>query len=135
MTYIIYNSDHTIKTFMDYIADVPLAPGETFALTGQAFEEYAARFVLSCKGTSCNTVYAHVGDPALEIDVSAPGQETVAVNVNGEPQTVPLTDGQGSFTLATDTPCTYLIGPADRQTFCAAGSGALLVVILSGENP
>lgn len=129
MTYVLYNPDHTIKTFMEYIADVPLAPGETFALSSLSFEEYAAQFVLSCEGQSCCTVYTQVGAPAVVIDVSAPGLSSVDVAVNGQAQTVSLTNGKGSFTLDTSTPQEYRIEPADCTRFCPAGASSLAVII------
>jgi hypothetical protein len=131
MTYIIYNPNGTIKTFMDTIEDVPLAPGETVEQSALSFENYAARFVLSHNGEPSLTVRAHVGDPAIVIDVSAPGVETIAVDMNGEQQFVSLSNGQGSITLPTTTPGTFALAPSDRHTYSPAGSGSLCVIVLS----
>jgi hypothetical protein len=134
MTYILYNPDHSIKTFMDYMSDVPLQQGESFTLSPLSFEEYSQQFVLSHNTNPCDTVIVHVGDPAVLIDVSAPGQIEVGVSVNGQAQIVTLIDGRGSFLLPTDQKGRFIIQPADRQHFCAAGSGSLLVVIENAEN-
>ena len=130
MTYILYNKDHTIKTFMDFIADVHLEEGETFSVTSDTFVQYAALFVLSHAGVPCMTVYAKVGDPAVVIDVSAPGNAEVSVDVNNSAQVVTLTDGKGSLTLPTDTAGNYLVAPTDRQAFCSAGTGSILVIVI-----
>jgi hypothetical protein len=134
MTYILYNPGHTIKTFMDYMSDVPLQQGESFTLSPLSFEEYSQQFVLSHNAQPCDTVMVHVGDPAVLIDVSAPGQAEVGVSVNGQAQTVTLTNGRGSFLLPTDREGRFILTPADRQHFCTAGSGSLLVVIENPEN-
>ena len=115
---------------MDYIADVPLADGETFAKVKASFEKYSNRFVLSCKGQTCSTVLAHVSDPAVVIDVSVPGEIQTAVDVNGVSQIVPLTNGKGSFTIPTTKAGTYQVTPTDRFTYCAAGVGSLSVMVL-----
>jgi len=129
MTYILYNPDHTIKTFMDFIADVPLQPGESFTRSPLTFEQYSKLFELSHNGITAQTVEAHVGDPAVLIEVSAPGQTEVDVSINGQAQAIPLTDGRGSITIPTDQPGRFTLTPADRQRFCAAGSGSLLVIV------
>jgi hypothetical protein len=129
MTYILYKSDHTIKGFMDYIADVPLAPGESFATSPLMFEQYAELFVLSHNGQTCCAVEAHVGDDPVLIDVSAPGQSSIQLSVGNDIQTVHLTDGKGTLTLATDRAARIPITAADRTTFCPAGEGSLLVII------
>jgi hypothetical protein len=129
MTYILYNADHTIKGFMDYIADVSLAPGESFSLSPLSFEQYADRFVLSHAGQTCNAVEVQVGDPDVLIDVSAPGQESIKLSVGEDIQTVYLTDGRGQLRVTTDRPARVPITAADRTTFCPAGSGSLLVII------
>lgn len=133
MTYILYNPDHTIKTFMDFIADVPLQPGESFIRSPLTFEQYSKLFELSHNGITAQTVEAHVGDPAVLIDVSAPGQAEVDVSINGQAQAIPLTDGRGSITIPTDQPGRFTLTPADRQRFCAAGSGSLLIVVEDAE--
>lgn len=129
MTTLIYNPDGTIKNFVSSIEGLELQPGETTLESPLSFAEYAARFSLSHNGQTCQTVFAHVGDAPVEIEVSAPGQSTVDVDVNGQVQTVPLSNGRGILAIPTDTPGPIPLAPADRRTFCAAGDGSLLVVL------
>jgi hypothetical protein len=129
MTYIVHNPDGTIKTFMDTIADLPLAPGETVEQSNLSFEDYAALFVLSHNGQECQTVYVHVGDAPVLIDVSVPGVETVSVDVNDQAQFVSLTNGRGSLTITTETPGAFTLAPSDRRTYSKAGSGSLIVIV------
>ncbi len=131
MTYVIYNPDGTIKTFMDTIADVPLAPGETVEQSELSFADYAARFVLSHNGQESQTVFAHVGEAAVVIDVSVPGVETVSVDVNDQAQFVSLINGRGSLTITADTPGSFTLAPSDRHKYSKAGSGSLLVIVLT----
>jgi hypothetical protein len=130
MTYIIYNPDGSIKTFMDIIADVPLAPGETVEQSDLSFEDYGARFVLNHNGLACQTVFAHVDDADIVIDVSAPGVESLSVDVNDQAQFVSLTNGKGSLTLPTTTPGAFALAPSDRHAYTKAGSGSLIVIVL-----
>lgn len=129
MISIIYNPDGSIKTFAENVADVQLQPGEKVEDLPVTFEEFAARFVLSHNGMPCQTVYAHVGDAPVQVQVSAPGFSSVAVDVNGTPQTVELTNGTGTLTLPTDAPGRFALSPSDGTAFCRAGWGSLLVVI------
>jgi hypothetical protein len=131
MTYIIYNPDSSIKTFLDQIEDTVLAPGETAEQSELSFQEYAERFVLSHDGMSCMTGIAHMGDPEVVIDVSAPGVETVFVDINGVANFVSLSNGRGSLTLPTSAPASFALAPSDRHTYSAAGSGGLLVLVLA----
>jgi hypothetical protein len=133
MTFILYNPDGTIKTFMTYIADVPLAAGETYTETEESFEEVAAKFALSHFGEGCVTVRAHTGDPDIVIDVCATGLQSVSVDVNGDPHIVPLINDHGSITIPTNAPGTFALAPTDKRTFAAAGSGYLVVLVT--ENP
>lgn len=129
MISIIYNPDGSIKTFAEDVSDLQLLPGETVGELPVTFEEYAARFVLSHNGQPCQTVFARVGDAPVQVQVSAPGFTSVAVDVNGTPQTVELTNGTGTLTLPTDAPGRFALSPTDSTAFCRAGWGSLLVVI------
>lgn len=129
MTYILYNPDGSIKTFMDNIANVSLQEGEMFATSPLSFEEYAAQFELSVKGATCITVFAHVGDPAEEVAISAPGNESVSVDINGEPQLIQLESGRGTLTLPTTAPAEFILTPTDKHTFCPAGAGSICIKI------
>lgn len=129
MISIVYNSDGTIKTFAEDVSDLQLLPGETVAELPLTFEEFASRFVLSHNGQPCQTVFARVGDAPVQVQVSAPGFSSVAVDVNGTPQTVELINGTGTLTLPTDAPCRFSLTPADSIALCRAGCGSLLVVV------
>jgi len=129
MTYIIFNPDGTIKSFAESNEGAVLEPGEACTESPLSFQEVAALFELSHNGQTCQTVYAHVGDPAVEVTVRAPGQTTVEVGVNGTAQTVQLTNGAGTLTLPTTAPIAYALAPADRHKFCIAGAGSLCIIV------
>ena len=133
MTYIIYNSDRTIKTYLERIDDLLLQYGETFKKIDQDFEEYASRFVISCEGQTCLTIRRKVGENPVVINVSAPGCTEVGIKVAGILQIVTLIEGEGSITISTGSPGRFAIEPADRTLFCAAGNGSLLVVVENEE--
>lgn len=130
MTCILHNADGSIKSFMDQVTDLPLQPGETVSVTPLPMAEYAQKFLLSCCGKTCYTVTAKVGDPEVVIDVSVPDCETVGVSINDVEQIVSLDQGSGRLILSTSPVGTYLLGPADRSRFCAAGNGSLCVEII-----
>lgn len=130
MIYILYNPDGTIKTYMQNASDVVLAPGEIYTSSPLSMDQYAARFVLSHQGRSCYTITAHVGDPAILIDVSAPGCDSVSVNVNGEEKIVNLSEGKGVIELETAKAGTFFLRPTNRRQFCSAGKGQLTVEVM-----
>lgn len=129
MVYIVYNPDRTIKTYMDQIEDYPLAEGETYSVSKKSMLQYSKLFVISYKGQPCVAVHAKVGDPPLIIDVACPKVASVDVLINGTRQTVALTNGTGTVQIPTTAPQVYEILPADRQTYCAAGAGSLLIAV------
>ncbi len=129
MTCILHNADGSIKSFMEQVTDLPLQPGETVTLTPLPMTEYAQRFTLSCCGKTCHTVTTKMGDPEVVIDISAPDCETVGVSINDVEQIVSLDHGAGQLILSTARAGTFLLGPADRSRFCAAGNGSLCVEI------
>lgn len=129
MIKVIYNPDGTIKTFFEGDANWQLEDGESLLELPTTFEEYAARFVLSCQGKTCQTIYVPVGAPPVEVQISAPGQASVDVDVNGQAQTVPLSAGVGTLTLPTEAPALFALAPTDRVAFCMAGCGSILVVV------
>ncbi len=129
MIHVIYDQNGVIKYYVESIEGLELQPGETLEEINVTFEEFAARFTLSHNGQTCLIVYAHVGDPAVEIAVTAPGYSAASVDVNGQPQTVPLINGAGTLIIPTTAPGRFTLAPTDRHAFCAAGNGSLLVVI------
>jgi hypothetical protein len=130
MVYVTYNPDGSIKSFSE-------DPGAALVVTDEALhslpldmDTFATRFMLSHKDICCYTVTARVGDPALEVNVYAPGLDSVSVAVNGIAQDVILESGRGVIKIATDKPGDFILSPADRTRFCAAGYGSISVILL-----
>jgi hypothetical protein len=115
---------------MERVVNLPLQPGETVSISPLTMAEYAQKFMLSCRGNTCQTVKARISDPSVVIDVNVPDCETVGVSINGEVQTLSLNHGAGQLTVSTDQTGIFLIEPADRSRFCAAGNGSLCVEIV-----
>lgn len=130
MVYVIYNADGTIKTFMQDVTDIRLQTGESYVGLDLDMDGYARRFMLSCNDVCCYTVTAHVGDPAVQVNVYAPGYDSVVVDINGESCEVSLESGRGTIEITTDAAGQFLLSPVDKKLFCAAGSGSLCVEIL-----
>jgi hypothetical protein len=130
MVHVIHNPNGTIKTFMQNIDDILLLPGESIQSFSLNMNEYASRFMLSYKDICCYTVTAHVGDPVVTINVCAAGYDSVAVDVNGSPVQIALESGRGVIEINTETVGEYLLAPADKSLFCAAGSGILSVEVV-----
>lgn len=124
MIYIIRNANRTIKTFMERGDDCVLQPGETLEMVNQSFIDYASRLRLSVNGRSCEMVQAAVGE-TVTVLVQAPGCENIDLSVNGVTVNVPLTDGVGELAVTNAVPAQFLITPADRVTFCAAGEAVI----------
>jgi hypothetical protein len=129
MINVIYDPSGEIRYYVESTEGLILEPGETIQEINVTFEEFAARFTLSHKGQTCQTVYAHAGDPPVEINVTAPGYASASVDVNGQAQTIPLTNGAGTLFIPTSAPGRFALAPTDRRAFCAAGNGSILVVI------
>ncbi len=131
MISVIRAKDGTIKTYSASPFDhYNFALGETIELIDTTFEEYAQRFMLSCMGKSGETVQVRQGDPLVVVDVSCPGAYTVDVDVNGSIETLTPTNGAAQITLSTEVPGLFVIQPADRTRYCAAGVGLLVVEVL-----
>ncbi|MRR29453.1 hypothetical protein EG834_03765 [bacterium] len=129
MIYIIRNPDGNIKNFAERADDLRLNPGETLELSPLTFLQYAERFVLSVAGKCGETIKAHVGDPAVVVEVSCPEQLTVDLDINGTTETLQLTQGRATLQLSTAVPGVFIIQPADRKIYAAAGEGLLSVVV------
>ncbi len=76
------------------------------------------------------TIKAHVGDPEIIVEVSCPEQLTVDLDINGTIETLQLTQGKATLQLSTAVPGVFIIQPADRAAFAAAGEGLLSVEVL-----
>jgi hypothetical protein len=124
MIYLIRNADRTIKTFMERGDDSALQPGETLEVVNKTFIEYAARLRLSVNNRTCEMVQAAIGETVTVI-VQAPGHESIDLLVNEQSVNVSLTNGEGELTLTNPIPVQFLIAPADRVNFCAAGEAVI----------
>lgn len=131
MIKVIRNPDRTIKTFVDNIReDDVLLPGETMEIVLNSFNEYANRLVLSCAGRSGETMRVARGAGEITVEVNCPGEVSVSLNINGTVETLPLINGKAALMLSSEVPGTFLIGPADRASYCAAGQAVLMVEVV-----
>lgn len=130
MIYILRNPDGSIKTYAERGDDFTLQPGETMDLSPLSFAEYAARFTLAAPAHPGDLVHVHVGDPQVQILVSCPGQLTVDLDLNGTIEKLQLTQGKAEINLSTAVPGLFIIQPADRRTYAAAGNGLIVVEVL-----
>jgi hypothetical protein len=131
MITIVRAKDGTIKTFSERENnDYNQALEETIEHLDTTMEEYAARFMLSCNDRSGETIQVVQGSGDLLVYLRSTERPPLAVSVNGLLETVALVNGFGTFTLSTDVPGLYIIEPADRAQFCAAGEGKLVIEVL-----
>ncbi len=130
MVYVTYNPDGSIKSFSEDPGAARVVVDEALHSLPLDMDTFATRFMLSYKDICCYTVTARVGDPAVEVNVYAPGCDVVSVAVNGIAQDVILESGRGVVMIATDKPGEFLLSPADPTRFCPAGYGSLGIEIL-----
>ena len=131
MITIVRSKTGEIKTYsagenMDYST----ALGETIEQLDTTIAEYATRFKLSAKGRSGETVRAAMNSGVLKVRVSCPGQSEVDVDVNGLVEQISLENGENEILLSTENAGIYVITPADRRKYCAAGEGLLTVEVM-----
>jgi hypothetical protein len=131
MTVLIRNVRGEIKTFMETSAGTVLESGETMEELDMPFAAYANRLRLLVDGHSGELVQAEAGGGTVTVQVDCPGETTVALNINGLTETIPLVSGKGALALSCAVPGTFIITPADRQNYCAAGE-AVCIVEVSG---
>ncbi len=130
MTIIIRNPDQSIHSFHQFNAGIVLAKGQTLEEVDQPFEDYAERLVLSVSGITGRTISVEAQPGRIvRVDVSCPGQQTVAIDINGLAEEVPLQDGAGILELEADVPGLFILRPADRTLHCAAGNATLAVEV------
>lgn len=135
MISIIRDKDGNIKTFSNSILqDYNKSLGESTELINTTLLEYSQRFMLSVDGISGQTFTIGMSEFDLTVLVSTNlDLVSVDVDINGVIETIPLTEGKGHIILSTYNPGTFIITPADRKTFCAAGNGLLVVEVLPNE--
>lgn len=131
MISIIKNADGTIKTY-SFPPDTHnvLKPGETLELLDYTFEEYSRRLVISAYGRSGETMRVARGSGEVTVEVNCPGEITVSLDINGMAETLPLINGKSALILSTLVPGTFLIQPADRAKYCAAGQAVLKIEVV-----
>jgi len=132
MIAVIRDSAGNIKTFSDSpLDDYNLVMGETREIVDSTFADYSRRFMLQVGDTLGQTVYAKQGGEDVIVTVSTSLKiKSVDLDINGMVERVPLTDGQGHIVL--DVACigTFIITPADRKLFSAAGNGSIAVEVI-----
>ncbi len=131
MTIVIRDSAGWIKTFMESSAGYVPEPGETLEEVPVTFAEYAGRLRLFVDGRSGETVRVPAGEGTVSVRVDCPGEVSVSLMVNDEEREIPLENGEGRVELPCDAAGRFVIAPADRVTYCAAG-GAVSVVEVVG---
>jgi len=134
MVAILRKADGSIKTYAEKGEDFILSPGETMNIIEESFAEYSNRLTISAGGRSGETVTLPSGTQAVQVQVSCPGEISVALNINNEETEVFMVNGWGNFQLPLEDGKTYLISPCDRLKYCAAGE-AILAVIVAGSDP
>jgi hypothetical protein len=129
MTVLIRNELGEIKTFMETDAGSRLEPGESLEEMAMPFGAYASRLRLLVDGRSGELIQAAAGSGTVTVQVDCPGETAVALNINGVEETIPLADGKGTLALSCTVPGTFIITPADRKKYCAAGEAVCIVEV------
>ena len=120
-----------IKTFQEsLLEDYNRSLDESIETIDTSMKEYASRFYLSSNGKSGETIFAYQAGPDVRVDVECPGKQEVEVMVNDLKETVRLEQGKGHFLLSTANWGVFVIEPADRRKYCAAGNGRLCVEVM-----
>jgi hypothetical protein len=135
MLTILRDSNGKIKSYAQSpLDDSNLVLGERTETIQTTMEDYADRFHLSVVGIagqyfSCKATGVEV-IVSVQTSLSIP---SVELDINGLIETIDLTNGQAYLRLSTETPGLFILQPADRQLFCAAGVGLLTVEVTPNE--
>jgi hypothetical protein len=129
MTILIRNAQGEIKTYTETAAGLVLESGEAMEEVDLPLGVYAHRLRLLVGGRSGELIQAATDSGAIAVQVECPGEATVALDINGLVESIPLVDGKGAVTLGTDVPGTFIITPADRMKYCAAGEAVCIVEV------
>ena len=135
MLTIIRDANDNIKSYSQSSPeDAPLILGEHIEKIETTMEAYANRFRLSIADFpgqyySCPASGAEV---IVSVQSSLP-VPSVDLDINGMIETIDLVNGQAWLRLSIETPGLFLLQPADRRLFCAAGVGLLTVEITPTE--
>lgn len=131
MTVIIRNAQGNIKTFMEVNSGTVLEPGETLEEVALSFGSYARRLRLVVEGRCGELVQTTAGSGTIDVRVECPGEVSVALEINGFAETLPLVEGLATLTLSREVPGTFIITPADKTKYCAAGESVCIVEVLA----
>ncbi len=129
MTLLIRNAQGEIKTFMEAAAGSVLEPGESLEEIDMPFGTYANRLRLLIDSRGGELIQAAAGGGTIHVQVECPGETSVALNINGLVETIPLVNGKGELVLSCIVPGTFIVTPADRQAYCAAGEAVCIVEV------
>ena len=130
MPYILKDQDENILSYGETSFYIQPESGMTMTFEDLSFYDYSRRLVLSHNGQSCITVQAYQSGPDVQIDVvtSLP-LSIIGIDINGTVESVPLVEGKGKIMLSTANPGIFILSPADRKTFCAAGKSVIAVEV------
>ena len=133
MITVIRDSAGNIKTYAEHaLDDYNFAMGETRDTVDSTLLDYSQRFMLQAAGVLGQTVYVKQGGDDVTVGVSTSlRMDAVDVDINGTIERVPLTDGLGEIVLSTENIGQFIITPADRKMFCAAGNGILVIEVIA----
>ena len=132
MTFLIRAASGEIKTYMEIPAGTVLDEGETLEEIPGTLESFSKRLRLSVNDISGELVQVPIGGTAA-VQVDCPGESSIALEINGLRETLPLVDGTGTLTLSLDIPGMFIIRPADRTVYCAAGEALCMVQVEEAE--
>jgi hypothetical protein len=131
MTCLIRKGNGEIKTCMESAAGVVLEGGETLEEIPMPFGEYTRRLRVYVDGHAGGELTRiPAGSETINVIVECPGETAVRLDVNGLEEDLPLVAGRGMLTLSLAVPGMYIISPADRVKYCAAGEALCVVEVL-----
>lgn len=129
MTIIIRNAMGEIKTFMETDGGTILDAGETREEIAVPFGVFARRLRLLVNGCGGELIRVSAGSGTVIVAVECPGESSVQLNINGLAEDVPLVDGRGTLLLSAEVVGTFVITPAERVKYCAAGEAVCVVEV------
>jgi len=131
MISVIRNSDGTIKTYSEILdPQSVLMPGESLEQLNVGFVEYSKRLVISHAGRSGETIRVPQSSGDLVVEVRCPGETSVALDINGTIETLPLINGQAALMLGSEQPGRFVLKPADARKYCPAGQSLLVIEVV-----
>jgi hypothetical protein len=130
MAFIIRTGNGEIKTYSETADGIILEPGESLEETPLSLAVYSHLLRLSVDGRAGELVQSPVGTSTIQVEVDCPGETRVDLDINGLRETIPLVEGKGNLTLSGEVPGMFVIAPAERTKYCAAGEALCIVEVL-----